>query len=87
MAIHRFGVLAIGLVLAAGPAWALSDGDTGSTWSQAPVKQKIQVVNILSRDLGIDPGKLQQCLENAFADPANAGKTILDAARQCKAKS
>ena len=86
MSIYRLGLLAIGLILAAGPAWALSDGDVGSVWIQAPVKQKIEVVNILSRQLGVDPGKLEQCLENAFADPANAGKTILDAARQCKAQ-
>jgi len=86
MAIYRFGVLAIGLVLAAGPAWALSDADAGSVWAQAPAKQKIALVNILSRDLGVDPGKLEQCLENTFGDPVNAGKTILDAARECKAK-
>jgi hypothetical protein len=86
MAVYRVGVLAIGLALAAGPAWALSDGDVGSAWIQAPAKQKIELTNILSRELGIDAGKLQQCLENAFAEPANAGKTILDAARQCKAQ-
>jgi hypothetical protein len=74
------------LILAAGPAWALSDGDVGSLWIQAPMHQKIQLVNILSRELKLDPGKLQQCLDKIFADPANEGKTILDAAQECKAK-
>jgi hypothetical protein len=74
------------LILAAGPAWALSDGDAGSLWIQAPMHQKIQLVNILSRELKLDPGKLQQCLDKIFADPANEGKMILDAAQECKAK-
>lgn len=82
-----FGGLIACLILAAGPAWALSDGDVGSNWIQAPTKQKIQMVNILSRELKLDPGKLQQCLDKIFADPVNEGKTILDAAQECKAKS
>ena len=84
MARNLFGGLIIWLILAAGPAWALSDGDVGAMWIQAPTHQKIQVVNILSRELGLDPGKLQQCLDKTFADPANKGKTIRDAARECK---
>jgi hypothetical protein len=76
--------LIVGLVLTAAPAWALSDGDGGGVWIQAPFQQKIQVTNILSRELGVDPAKLQQCLEKTFGDPANAGKTIREAARQCK---
>ena len=86
MAKGLFGGLIIWLALAAGPAWALSDGDVGSMWIQAPTHQKIQVVNILSREVGLDPEKLQQCLEKAFAKPANEGKTILDAAQECKAQ-
>ncbi|MCX5732761.1 MAG: hypothetical protein NTW68_00350 [candidate division NC10 bacterium] len=86
MARGLFGGLIIWLILAAGPAWALSDGDVGSLWIQAPTHQKIQVVNILSRELGLDPGKIQQCLDKTFADPANEGKTIRDAARECKAQ-
>jgi hypothetical protein len=76
--------LIIGLVLTAAPAWALSEGDGGGVWIQAPFQQKIQVTNILSRELGVDPEKLQQCIDKTFADPANAGKTIREAARQCK---
>jgi hypothetical protein len=76
--------LMVGFLLAAGPAWALSDGDGGGVWIQAPFQQKIQVTNILSRELGVDPAKLQQCLEKTFGDPANTGKTIREAARQCK---
>ena len=79
-----FGGLIAWLILAAGPAWALSDGDVGRIWTQAPTRQKIQVVNILSRELGLDPEELQQCLDKTFADPANEGKTIRNAARECK---
>ena len=84
MARRMMAALIVGLVLTAAPAWALSDGDGGSVWIQAPLQQKIQVTNILSRELGVDPAKLQQCLEKTFGDPANAGKTIREAARQCK---
>ena len=86
MAKGLFGGLIIWLILAAGPAWALSDGDVGSLWIQAPMHQKIQLVNILSRELKLDPEKLQECLDKTFADPANEGKTILDAAQECKAQ-
>jgi hypothetical protein len=78
------GVLTVWLLAVAGPAWALSDGDTGGVWIQASLNQKIQVTNILSRDLGVDPAKLQQCIDKTFADPNNAGKTIREAAQQCK---
>ena len=79
--------LIVCLTLAVGPAWALSDGDLGSVWIQAPMQQRVQVANILSRDLGVDPGKLQQCLDKTFADPANEGKTIREAAQDCKTQS
>jgi len=84
MARRVMAALIVGLVLTAAPAWALSDGDEGGVWIQAPFQQKIQVTNILSRELRVDPAKLQQCLEKTFGDPANAGKTIREAARQCK---
>jgi hypothetical protein len=83
MARRAIGVLIVGLVLTTVPAWALSDGDGGNAWIAAPTRQQIQVANILSRELGVDPGKLQQCIDKTFADPANAGKTIREAARQC----
>jgi hypothetical protein len=79
-----FVVLTGTLIAAAGPAWALSGADIGSVWIQAPFNQRIQVTNILSRDLGVDPARLQQCLDQTFADPTNAGKTIREAAQQCK---
>jgi hypothetical protein len=78
------GALTAWLLAVAGLAWALSDGDTGGVWIQAPFNQKIQVTNILSRDLGVDPAKLQQCLDKVFADPNNTGKTIREAGQQCK---
>jgi len=80
----RFGALTAWVLAMAVPAWALSDGDTGGVWIQAPVNQRVQVTNILSRDLGIDPAKLQQCLDKVVADPANTGTTIRQAAQQCK---
>ena len=84
MARSLFGGLIACLIFAAGPAWALSDEDVGSLWIQAPMHQKIQLVNILSRELELAPEKLQKCLDKTFADPANEGKTILDAAQGCK---
>jgi len=78
------GALTAWLLAVAGLAWALSDGDTGGVCIQAPFNQKIQVTNILSRDLGVDPAKLQQCLDKVFADPNNKGKTIREAGQQCK---
>ena len=79
-----WGVLTAWLLAMAGLAWALSDGDTGGVWIQATLNQRIQVTNILSRDLGVDPAKLQQCIDKTFADPNNTGKTIREAAQQCK---
>ncbi len=80
----HLGVTTACALAVAVPAWALSDGDIGSVWIQAPFNQKIQVTNILSRGLGLDPAKLQQCLDKVFANPDNAGKTIREAAQQCK---
>ncbi len=79
-----FGALIVWSILTAGLAWALTDADTGGQWVQAPSPQKIQVANILSRDLGGDPGKYMQCLDKVFADPKNASMSIREAARQCK---
>jgi hypothetical protein len=77
-------VLAVMLAVISGPAWALSDADTGGVWIQVPFNQRIQVTNVLSRELDVDPVKLQQCLDKTFADPANVGKTIRAAAQECK---
>jgi hypothetical protein len=79
-----FGAAIVGLILATGVAWALVDADTGALWVQASSQQKIQVANILSRELGGDPGKYVQCLDKTFADPKNARMTIREAAQQCK---
>jgi hypothetical protein len=86
MAMRRllYGMLTVWLFAMAWPAWALSDGDTGGVWIQSTFNQKIQVTNILSRDLGVDPAMLQQCIDKVFADPNNTGKTIREAAQQCK---
>jgi hypothetical protein len=82
-----FGAVIGGLILTTtGVAWALSEADTGTLWVQAPSNQKIQVANVLSRDLGGDPWKYVQCLDTIFGDAANAKLTIRDAAEQCKAR-
>jgi hypothetical protein len=60
--------------------WPARDG---KAWIAAPTRQQIQVTTILSQALGVDPGKPQQCIDKTFANPANAGKTIREAARQC----
>jgi hypothetical protein len=86
MAKRVLGALVLGTVLAASLAWALVDADTGALWVQGSSQQKIQVANILSRELGVDPWKLLQCLDKIFADPANAKMTIRHAAQQCKAQ-
>jgi hypothetical protein len=83
---RRVGGLIVSLVLATGPAWALVDADTGALWVQASSRQKIQVANILSRELGGDPLKYLQCLDKTFADPKNASMSIREAAQQCKAQ-
>jgi hypothetical protein len=74
------------MILAVGPAWALSDADTGALWVQAPSKQKTQVANVLSRELGGDPWTYVQCLDKIFADPAKANVSIRDAAKECRAR-
>jgi len=84
MAKRGLDAVTVGLVLLAGLAWALSDADSGALWVQARSPQKIQVANILSRELGGDPWKYVQCLDKIFTDPANTKLTIRDAAEQCK---
>ena len=80
------GALALGLVLAAGSAWALVEADTGTEWNQAPTPQKIRLANILSRQLGGDPLAYVKCLDETFTGGANGTMTIQDAAQQCRAK-
>ena len=86
MAKRVVGGLIVSLILAAGPAWALVDADTGALWVQSSSPQKIQVANILSRELGGDPMKYVQCLDKTFSDPKNATMSIREAAQQCKAQ-
>ncbi len=78
--------LALGLILAAGAAWALTEADTGTEWAQAPTPQKIRLANILSRQLGGDPLAYVKCLDETFGGGANATMTIQAAAQDCRAK-
>ncbi len=80
------GGLALGLILAAGTAWALTEADTGAEWVQAPTPQKIRLANLLSRELGGDPLAYVKCLDDTFAGGANAAMIIRDAAVQCRAR-
>jgi len=77
-------ILGTVLVLAAAEAWALSTADSGALWIPAPAQQKTQVVNILSRQLSVEPAKLQDCLTQFFSKTENAGTSIQEAAKQCK---
>jgi hypothetical protein len=79
------GALIAGLALWGAEAWAIVAADVGGVWVQAQWKDKIQLTNILSRELGGDPGMYLNCLEKTFQDPANATKTIMEAAKECKA--
>jgi len=79
--------LATGLALAAGPAWALVEADTGAEWLQASSREKIALANILSRALGGDPWAYVQCLDKIFTPGSpNLSLSIGEAARQCKAR-
>jgi len=79
--------LAIGLVVGAGDAWAMVGADTGGVWVQSSWKEKTELTNIISLELGGSPEMYLNCLEKTFQDPANANKTIIDAAKECKAKN
>jgi len=79
------GALIVGLALCGAEAWAIVTADVGGVWVQAQWKDKIQLTNIISRELGGSPEIYLNCLEKTFQDPANAGKTIMEAAKECKA--
>jgi hypothetical protein len=76
-----------GLLLVTGPAWAIVGADIGGVWVQATWKEKNQLVNTISLELGGSPEMYLNCLEQMFQDPANRSKTILEAAKACKAKN
>ncbi len=81
------GGLALGLFLAAGPAWALTEADTGTDWLQAGNQQKMALANILSREMGGDPYAIRNCLDQMFTPGSpNLTLSIRDAAQQFKAK-
>jgi len=86
MAKQMLGLLIAWSVLAAGLAWALSDADNGGQWMQASTQQKIQVANIVSRELGGEPMKYLQCLDKIFAQPKTGTMSIREAAKQCKSQ-
>ncbi len=81
------GGLIVGLALLAGEAWAIVGADTGGVWVQASTKDKIQLTNIISRELGGNPEMYQNCLDKMFQDPANLNKTIIEVAKECRAKN
>ena len=81
------GALVVGVALLAGEAWAIVGADTGGLWVQATTKDKIELTNIISFELGGDPQMYQNCLDKMFQDPANLNKTIIEVAKECKAKN
>ncbi len=81
------GVLIVGLALVGGQAWAIVGADTGGLWVQATWKAKNELVNIISFELGGSPEMYVNCLEKMFQDPANLNKTIIEAAKKCRAKN
>ena len=81
------GVLIVGLALVGGQAWAIVGADIGGLWVQATWKDKIELTNIISFQLGGSPEMYLNCLEKMFQDPANLNKTIIEAAKECKAKN
>ena len=80
------GALVVGLALT-GEAWAIVGADTGGVWVQATPKDKIELTNIISFELGGNPQMYQSCLDKMFQDPANLNKTIIEVAKECKAKN
>jgi len=81
------GALVVGVALLAGEAWAIVGADTGGLWVQATTKDKIELTNIISFELGGDPQMYQNCLDKMFQDSANLNKTIIEVAKECKAKN
>ena len=80
------GALIVGLVVGGGQAWAIVGADVGGVWVQAPWRDKLKLTNAISLELGGSPDLYLNCLEKTFQDPANANKTIMEAAKECKAK-
>lgn len=80
-------VLIVGMALVGAQAWAIVGADIGGVWVQATWKDKFELTNIISRELGGSPDMYLNCLEKLFQDPANLNKTILEAAKECKAKN
>ncbi len=80
------GALIVGLALWGGYAWAIVPADVGGVWVQAPWRDKLELTSVISRQLGGSPNMYLNCLEKTFQDPANANKTIIEAAKECKAK-
>jgi hypothetical protein len=81
------GVLIVGLALSVGQAWAIVGADVGGVWVQSSWKDKTELTNIISFELGGSPEFYLNCLEKAFQDPANSNKTVIEAAKECKAKN
>ena len=87
MNIRLIGALIAVLTLWVGVAWAIVGADVGGVWVQATWNDKIQLTNIISFELGGSPEMYLNCLEKMFQDPVNSNKVIIEAAKECKAKS
>ena len=74
-----------GIALGVRRAEAIVGADTGVVWVQAPWKNRIELTNILSRELGGVPSMYLRCVDRTFRIPAAAHETILAAAQACRA--
>ncbi len=79
--------LILGGSLMTGTAWGIVGADTGGVWIESSWKDKIELTNIISRELGGSPEMYLNCLEKTFQDSANTNLTIIDAAKACRAKN
>ena len=65
------GAVIVALALGGGEAWAIVSADVGGVWVQAPWKDKFDLTNKISLELGGAPDLYLHCLEKTFQDPAN----------------
>ena len=81
--------MGVGLIVVAA-TWvrvgeALTPADRGFNWVAAPFAQRIQVTNVLSHEVGVEPREIQACLEKIFntQDQQILSQTIKDALKLC----
>lgn len=85
--LRRKSIQCFVLVLAVMPrGWALDTHDSGEQWVQASESEKARVVADLVQQMGGSAWKYAQCLNDIFADQANANISVEEAAAVCNDK-